>query len=161
MRKNTGYRKSKNRLQPVNMLVRPLTKKALASDQTPYAQIILEWNHIVDPAYSQVLTPIKTTYSAQKKETTLHLRSNNKSATFFLQYEQGNILESITRFFGKPLIQTIRLHVEEKNIKALPPKKPSLTLEEQKAIIQKIEGVPDEKLADSLRSLSNAIHDVF
>ena len=143
-KKRSGCSTTRNGLAGIHKILTPLTRPALRSSETLLAQLILDWNTIMGEKYRHILQPFKTTVSKKTQDTTLHLLSYHDQAAFLLSYDHEIILNQITLFFGRPLIQKLRL--VSGGSKKSPARKSKLTEEKKEVTLEEALAQLEESL---------------
>ncbi|CAO4834148.1 MAG: hypothetical protein CNLJKLNK_00107 [Holosporales bacterium] len=139
----------------VSNLIDMIAKDHLKKEGYYYACLLLDWPKIVGEKISMCTHPLKLGFSQEKKKMlTLQVEP---AAALMIGFQSGLILQQITNFFGKVI-------VEEISLKQAPLKKgkKSVIKEQEKPISQEaqklVDDIDDENLKNALLNLSRHLY---
>ena len=123
------------------------------------ARILLEWDYIVTPQFSQFCTPLKVTFPLKQRHNgRLLLRATSSMATE-ISYLEPLILSRINQYFGYQAISKISLQqgpVAKRAPRKMTTSKP-LPEAEQTRLQNNVQPIEDERLRAALLSLGVGI----
>ncbi len=120
-----------------------------------YYKLIADWDKIVGSEFANKTMPLKISKSRQKGKTieVLHIIANDSSIALMINYQKEIILEKISFYFGKNVIDDIR--IIQNNF-----------LTDQEDFIPKnnnrnieIKDIKDKELSKTLSELGNFIYE--
>lgn len=145
--KRPYYAKTKK----VSSLIDKVAKDHIKKEGYYYACLLLDWPKIVGEKISMCTHPLKLGFTQEKKKTlTLQVEP---AAALMVGFQSGLILQQITNFFGKVIVEEISLkqapikRVKRSNLK----KQEKPISEEAKKLVADID---DEELKNALLNLS-------
>jgi hypothetical protein len=127
------------------------------------ARILLEWDYIVTPQFSQFCTPLKVTFPLKKRsEGRLFLQATSSMATE-IAYLEPMILSRVNQYFGYQAISKITIFQGPVKISDIG-KKPSKTLPKnplpeatQVCLETHVQPIEDDRLRTALLNLGTRL----
>lgn len=148
----TYYSKTKK----ISSVIDHISKEHLKKGGYYYASLLLDWPKIVGDQVANYTYPLRISMSQDKKKTLL--LQVEPAAALMVGFQKGLIIEKISAFFGKTIVEEIKLKQEPLKRIILTKKEkvvPTPTEEAKKSV----EGIQDENLRNALLSLSCYIKD--
>jgi hypothetical protein len=144
-------------LKPLARLVADIATPICQRAGFSQASIILDWDKIVSPAFSQFCQAIKVIFPAHKKsQGVLHVRVPSAMA-LAISYQTPQILERVNSYYGYQAIAKVTIHHGPLVVTPVPLSTRTIKEEinrEQHAIVEaEVDVLPAGELKDALRSL--------
>ena len=152
--------------QQLAALVPGCMGEALAAQGFAGSEIVMRWSEIVGPELAQCSEPVRLQWpprgaaadpSAPRQPAVLHVRVEGAFA-LEVQQQAAIIVERVNGYFGWRCVGQLRLKqgpVQRRGVVSRPV--PQLSAADQARIAEVVVGVEDERLADALLRLGQAV----
>lgn len=152
-----SYRGQKSLGHALDIVTKPaFLKRGFAENR-----IITDWVKIVGEATAACSVPRKLTFARDKKSNgTLYIEVSNSGLATEIVYLEAVILEKIACYFGYKAVSRLKILQNPQNAELAPTKKhvrKTLSPENNAILELSLEGIDDEELKASLRSLGQNI----
>lgn len=141
-------------------MVPKLTQTALGKRGLAQANLIVDWPSIVGEGKATTCQPEKLIFPrGQRNNGTLHLRVTSTMA-LELQHDSPQLIDRINGYFGYAAVESIRLiqtPLKKAKIQAKPRPHRTPELGEIRALEDRLEGIEDAELRETLQRLGTAI----
>lgn len=141
-------------------MVPKLTQTALGKRGLAQANLIVDWPSIVGEEKATTCQPEKLIFPrGQRNNGTLHLRVTSTMA-LELQHDSPQLIDRINGYFGYAAVESIRLiqtPLKQAKIQAKPRPHRTPELGEIRALEDRLEGIEDAELRETLQRLGTAI----
>lgn len=125
-----------------------------------HASLILDWEKIISPAFSQFCQALRITFpKGQKTQGALHVRAPSSMA-LALSYQEPEILERVNRYYGYQAVVRLVIHqghIPKQRKEPLVPSESSLDPQRASRIEDLLTEVPGESLKNALKSLGMSV----
>ena len=144
----------------IAQMVPKLTQTALGKRGLAQANLIVDWPSIVGEEKATTCQPEKLIFpGGQRNNGTLHLRVTSTMA-LELQHDSPQLIDRINGYFGYAAVKSIRLiqtPLKQAKIQAKPRPHRTPELGEIRALKDRLEGIGDAELRQTLQRLGTAI----
>ncbi|MEI8296161.1 MAG: DciA family protein [Alphaproteobacteria bacterium] len=148
-------------LKPLARLVSDIATPIFTRAGFAKASIVLDWDKIVSPAFSQFCQAIKVTFpSHQKSQGVLHVRATS-AMSLAISYQTPQILDCVNRYYGYQAIAKVTIHQGPLVARPAPiVQRPEVVLDpnQQTAVETIVETLPPGELREALQSLGVSVY---
>lgn len=141
-------------------MVPKLTQTALGKRGLAQANLIVDWPSIIGEEKATACQPEKLIFPrGQRNNGTLHLRVTSTMA-LELQHDSPQLIDRINGYFGYAAVESIRLiqtPLKQAKIQAKPRPHRTPKSGEIRALENRLEGIEDAELRETLQRLGTAI----
>lgn len=137
----------------LNNLMKPLLKQ----NGYYYAKMILDWEKIVGHEIAKVTKPLSLFFKKGMNGNAQLLLQVEPSAALIVGFQKGLIIQKISAFYGKPLVDDLRIKQQHFIIKK-PNSKSIKKAEIPNCVQENIKGICANDLEQALKNLGSSVY---
>ncbi len=147
-------------LQSIDQKLTSLLKPIFAGSKKEFIVInnlVKNWSEIIGEKYAKLCYAKSVTFDKTQKSAKLTIAVHNAAVGFFLENSSEIILERIATFYGYKAITKIIIKQEPKMISSGEVAEIKLPQAQENFLEERISGIEDKELAETLKKLGRTI----
>ncbi len=151
-------------LESIGSIVMPMIKGVMSAEDLVAADVMLNWGGIIGSEIASFCNPLKVKYNPRENCRILYVEVPIGGFALEMQHRENYILEKINSYFGYRAVHKLNIsqsasmqprgifpQLQEKK------KKAELTADDEKYLLELVEGITDEKLKEILIKLGKSV----